>query len=437
MGGLKPIGSEKLQGMDKIRRIMEIARYNENIPQPLNETGKDEYSVTFADGNVYTIVKEKLGYIIKKSLNESETEYLGSITERKYYNSYSQALKRLNLMIKEVNTLVGNKTGISLFEGDDVKKKYTLKLPTKKETNEGLDLELDEQVPAPGPAPQPVEPQQPAPVPVPAPQPVEPQPEMGGEEEMMGDEEEMMGDEEEMDDIPTDDDSDKKGEEVSFKTIQKLTGRLTQKIRKYTQEDEMSSDDTKYIINSILSSLDLDVLDDDDVDQIIDRLEGDDTEEDEEFNDGEEMDIPMDDEMMEPDMDITPEPPLAPEPTSELGEDMNDYPRHGAMLNRHKHLTHGTFGESKVDQIISNYFKIDENELLVKEEETRKKLLSNQAKNKKYIKQLSESVNQERAAFKLIENYPNSKIIGKSKTGNLIFKNKDKKFYITSNGKFI
>ena len=124
----------------------------------------------------------------------------------------------------------------------------------------------------------------------------------------------MMGDEEDMDDIPMDDESDKKGEEVSFKTIQKLTGRLTQKIRKYTQEDEMSSDDTKYIINSILSSLDLDVLDDDDVDQIIDRLEGDDTEEDEEFNDGEDMDVPMDDEMTEPDMDVTPEPPLAPVP---------------------------------------------------------------------------------------------------------------------------
>jgi hypothetical protein len=428
MGGLKPIGSEKLQGMDKIRRIMEIARYNENIPQPLNETGKDEYSVTFADGNVYTIVKEKLGYIIKKSLNESETEYLGSITERKYYNSYSQALKRLNLMIKEVNTLVGNKTGISLFEGDDVKKKYTLKLPTKKETNEGLDLELDEQVPAPVPAPIP----QPIPAPVPAPTPTEPQPEMGDEEEMMGGDEEMI--DEPMDDEPMDDDSEKKGEEISFKTIQKLTGRLTQKIRKYTEEDEMSSDDTKYIINSILSSLDLDVLDDDDVDQIIDRLEGDETEE---SNYGEDEEFSMDDEMMDTDMDVTPEPPIAPEPTSELGEDFDEYPRHGAMLNRHKHLTHGTFGESKVDQIISNYFKIDEKETLIKEEETRKKLLLNQAKNKKYVKQLSESIVQERAAFKLIENYPNSKIVGKSKTGNLIFKNKDKKFYITSNGKFI
>ena len=30
MGNLKPIGSEKLQGMDKINRIIEISRYNEN-----------------------------------------------------------------------------------------------------------------------------------------------------------------------------------------------------------------------------------------------------------------------------------------------------------------------------------------------------------------------------------------------------------------------
>ena len=30
MSGIRPIGSEKLQGMDKIKRIMEIARFNEN-----------------------------------------------------------------------------------------------------------------------------------------------------------------------------------------------------------------------------------------------------------------------------------------------------------------------------------------------------------------------------------------------------------------------
>ena len=29
MGDLRPLGSEKLEGVEKLRRIMEIARYNE------------------------------------------------------------------------------------------------------------------------------------------------------------------------------------------------------------------------------------------------------------------------------------------------------------------------------------------------------------------------------------------------------------------------
>ena len=37
MANIKPIGSEKLEGMDKIKRIMEIARYKENLPQNINE----------------------------------------------------------------------------------------------------------------------------------------------------------------------------------------------------------------------------------------------------------------------------------------------------------------------------------------------------------------------------------------------------------------
>ena len=59
MAGIKPIGSEKLEGMDKIRRMMEIARYNENIPQSVNETKSTEYSISLADGNMYRIEKER------------------------------------------------------------------------------------------------------------------------------------------------------------------------------------------------------------------------------------------------------------------------------------------------------------------------------------------------------------------------------------------
>jgi hypothetical protein len=84
MSGLKPIGSEKLTGQDKINRIMEIARFNEIIPQTINETAKSEYSISLADGNNYQIVKERQGYIIKKTITESETDYIEPMKNRKY-----------------------------------------------------------------------------------------------------------------------------------------------------------------------------------------------------------------------------------------------------------------------------------------------------------------------------------------------------------------
>ena len=58
MADLKPLGSEKLEGQDKIRRIMEIARFNEALPELVNETAKSQYSVSLADGNNYEIVKD-------------------------------------------------------------------------------------------------------------------------------------------------------------------------------------------------------------------------------------------------------------------------------------------------------------------------------------------------------------------------------------------
>ncbi len=105
MGKLKPIGSEKLQGMDKIKRMIEIATYKENIPNPLNETASHEYDIKLADGNRYHIVKEKSGYVIKKGLTESTSDYVEPMKGRKYYSSYSQAFKRLNLIAKEVTDM--------------------------------------------------------------------------------------------------------------------------------------------------------------------------------------------------------------------------------------------------------------------------------------------------------------------------------------------
>jgi hypothetical protein len=500
MGGLRPIGSEKLQGMDKIRRIMEIATYNENIPNPVNENKNTEYSLSLADGNVYAIVKEKQGYIIKTAINENATEYIEPIRERKYYRSYSEALKRLNLMSKELNTLHGNKKGTSLFEEDEKKKdkKYILKVGSGEKTQEPtttpttpattpVDVttpvvsgattpttpatpttpvagELGEQAPV-DPTAAPVDPTAQVPTPVdPTAVPTDPTAISG---EIPIDDTDVSGEMPTDDtDVSGEDETDEKGkkEEVTFKTIQKLTGRLTQKIRKYTEEEEMTSDDTKYIINSILSSLDLESLDDEDVDEIIDRLEG------EEVEDTEMSDEELGSEEMGATPGETPEPGLegAPVPptetTPELGEgydnlsdafsekfkgaftagvanemmeDSDNYPKHGAAAKRHKHLEHGTFGESKIDKIIASYFKIDEDEILIKEEENRRKIEKNLIINSKKIKTLSESVSQQRASLKFIEKYPKSKLIGKSSNGNLIFKNKDNSYRISTDGKLI
>ena len=60
MADLKALGSEKLQGMDKIRRILEIAHYNEKPKEYINENETLNYTITLADGYTYGIVKEKI-----------------------------------------------------------------------------------------------------------------------------------------------------------------------------------------------------------------------------------------------------------------------------------------------------------------------------------------------------------------------------------------
>ena len=66
MGDLKPIGSEKLQGDAKLKRIMEIARYNEveRLTSNVNETV--DYTRQLADGKYYSIIHEKNGTLLKR-----------------------------------------------------------------------------------------------------------------------------------------------------------------------------------------------------------------------------------------------------------------------------------------------------------------------------------------------------------------------------------
>ena len=450
MGNLKPIGSEKLQGMDKINRMIEIARYNENIPQPVNEDKSSEFKKVLSDGNTYNIVKEKNGYVIKKGINESVHEYLEPMKNRKYYSSYSQALKRLNLIIKEVNVSEGYTKNLSLFnESEDNSERYTLKLPT------------DEQAaPAPAPQPQP----QPAPVPAPAPAPTpSPEDDMGMEDDM-GTEDDMGG-EEGQDDEP-----------VTLKTIQKLTGKLAQKLRAFSsiEEDGMTSNDTKYVINSVLSALDLDSLEEDDKEEIMSKFEGGNEEGMDDEGMGEEGmgDEGMGEEGMET------EPPVSPE--GEMAEDFmggdddiknpeefvkkifdmdeeesmdDEYPRHGMRkrksredhrlqdheATRMEDMIEGMFTESKVDNILKKYFKIDERERVISEEKKKKQLINsgNDKKTVQRIKTLSESISQEISSTKIITKYPKAKLLGKNKNSNLVFEYNNKKLRVTPKGSIL
>ena len=406
MSKLKPIGSEKLQGDEKLRRILEIARYNEVPKQNINESSSTEYQVKLADGHMYEIAKEKMGYVIKKQINESVSDYIEPMKNRRHYSSYSAAFKRLNLIAKEVNNLTETTEGISLFTEQ---KKYTLRTPKP---------EMDTEAPAPM-----EEPSMPEPSPVPS------EPEMPSDDSAMGPEE-PMDLPEPTEDLPSDMEGND-DEDVTFKTIQKLTGKLAQKIRDLQDnQEEISSKDAKYVINSIISAIS-DNLDEDDKEDIIGKLEGEDEEEG--------MDMGMED-MGDEDMGMD---------TEELPSDSEEAPIDAEMDEgmhefKEEDFLDGVFGnifkESKVDKILKGYFVINENEqkFISEKKETKKTQLKNKVQNSfNEINRLSESKNQKQVAKEILKNFPQINFVGKTNKGNLVFENNNKQLKVSPNGQIL
>ena len=282
MADLKPIGSEKLQGLEKINRILEIARYKENIPSNLNETSRVEFERVLADGNHYEIVKEKSGYVIKKRVDES-LEYIEPMKNRKHYGSYSAALKRLNLIAGEVNRLTENEEEVSMYNLGE-QKKFTLKTPKPAMPEPAAAPEL----PMPPAAPE-ADSMDDAALDAPEGEEMDFDMDLDTPEGDM--DVDMSAEEEPMDDQ----------EEVTFKTIQKLTGKLGQKIRMMNDSVGMTSEDVKYVINSLLSAVDLSKLDEEDQEDIMSKFE-----EDQESDYDSDMDMGSmgDDEDMDVDMDV-------------------------------------------------------------------------------------------------------------------------------------
>jgi hypothetical protein len=399
MADLKPLGSEKLTGQDKLKRIMEIARFNEVIPSNINETARSEYSISLADGNKYEIVKERQGYIIKKTISESETDYIEPMKNRKYYSSYSQAFKRLNLVAGELNRINENEEEVSLY-GEQ--KRFTLKTP--KPAAEPMPAA---EVPAAPPA-------------VPAPSlPPAPSAEMpAGEDELNIDMGMDMGPEGDVDaDVSMDIETPATGEEeqVTFKTIQKLTGKLTQKIRTLDTQEGMTSEDIKYVINMVLSSLDLKSLSEEDKEDIMSKFD----EESEDLG-GDDMgglDMTDDSEVedIQADMDV---------PVEGYEMEEGGY-GNGAIID-------SIFGESTVDKVISKYFEISKKEIL--ESKGKNTKVSEVKKQMKEVVRLSETIEQELSAKKFLEDNSSAKIVGVTNKKNLVFENKGKQVKISPEG---
>jgi len=442
MADLKPLGSEKLQGMEKINRIMEIARYKETPKNLVNEVSSVDYTITLADGKTYGIVKEKLGYIIKSGLNESTMDYVDIMRHRKHYRSYSEAMKKLNLMASEINRVTGYDENISLIgEQTDLKKKFVLKLPKPK-----ADKPAGETTPPAPPtgdmgAP-PASSEPPAP---PAgdmdmgapPAPPAGDMDMGAPptgdtgtpptDDMGSPNDDNMGmpptddmgmaetPPPPMDDIGMEDEGEEEPQgPTGLKSIQKLTGRLSQKIRAFEKEKGMDSQDIKYVLNSIISALELENLDEDDKDDIISKFD----ESDEGCKEGAgELDLGDEDTGIEDNMD--------------MGNDMGGTPPPPPANN---------MMESKVDKLLKSYFKISEKEKPILEEKKKKDFLKQKLQRldvKKEFVKLSESLSQLEAANEFHKKYKNAKFIGKTNKENLVFVVEGKQYRITPRGRVI
>lgn len=447
MGDLKPLGSEKLEGISKLKRIMEIARYKENINPHNIELSTTDYKISLPDGYTYEIVKEKLGYTLKKGINENIMDYISPMKSRKFYRSYSEALKKLNLIVSEVNRSVGNDYEIPLIgEQGAPKKKFVLK-PTKTAgaaPEAGMPPAPDAGMPPAPDAGMPPAPEAGMEGMPPAPEEGVEEPMMGGEEGIPpapeggeegippapeggeeGVEEPMMGGEE----------GENIGEEPSsIKVIQKLTGKLAQKIRALEKDQGLDSQDKKYVLNSLISAIKPETLDDDDREDIIDKIEAFD-----EYGGESEGDLNFDDENMS-DMGGMEEMPPAPE---EGAEGMPPVPEEGIPqepVEGYQNVMDSIFAESRVENVLSRYFKFKPSEKPILEQKNKIDYLKqklNIVEQKKDYRRMSQTQRQANTCDSLYEHYNGVNFIGKTNKNNLVFQIGKNQIKVTPQGRII
>lgn len=229
MAELKPLGSEKLNGDEKLKRILELTYFNSKKNNS-RSSSKPELVKESKNGGVYGVVREKDGYYVKRGLNESSLDYIGGMfmKNKNKFSSYAEAFKRLELL----------KGQEELQEAT----KYVLKQGKPQQeapiAEPSMDLPPAPAADATGDVPPP---------PMDSGTPMDTPPAAEGGEEDMNKRSSYMAE------------------------AQKFAGKLGQELRDL--QDKMESDDIKYILNMVISAVDLDKLDDEDIEDIAKKFE--------------------------------------------------------------------------------------------------------------------------------------------------------------------
>jgi hypothetical protein len=214
MDSIRAVGSELLQGQEKHNRLIELMGIKKTVNESKKSVNNEDYIIHAADGKSYGIFRENKNFFVKYANKHTEDsndfEYIGGLVRKtkELHESYSDAFRRLNVMISDINQKYGVKNPKTLFEAD---KQYMLQpeAPTSE---------------APTSAPT-----TDAGLPAPAPDTTQPAAE--------GDENDPV------------------------KMVQSLTGKLGQALRDNMQNEQVSNAEmVKYVLNSVLSAVDLNKL---------------------------------------------------------------------------------------------------------------------------------------------------------------------------------
>lgn len=284
----KFVNPKKIKGQDKLNRIKDLMGKMNTLTESTSHS-ELELVKKGPNGLVYGIVRENRNYFIKTSnktsgeLHSSDFDYIGGIQNKgtEKYTSYSDALKHLNMKFDMLNESFGVENNVNLFESDGNPISggagFGFVLPEMEQKEEEEEIIADQKKVLNVDVPKSEEPVE-----------DEVDMEMDVEEDPFGDEESVEMDTE------VEEEGDDEGDGYT-KKIQKLTGKIGQLLR---DKDEPDAELDKYVINSIVSAIDWEEIPDEDVEDIIAKIEGED-EEDDALEGGDEVEMDSEVEMEE------------------------------------------------------------------------------------------------------------------------------------------